>query len=128
MRHALALSLLLLVGCGVNPYLKFDSQEYQNFIVVKATADQARPHCRGEKAIIDVYARLTLPHASAVAQEYVTYRGTRETVVASQELAGLVEEFKAASVRGMSPTYCERKLDNISDAAEKIAVTLAKKE
>lgn len=126
MRASVLLAVTIFAGCGVNPYLKFDSQEYQNFIVVKATADQARPKCG--TAEVNVYALVALPHAGAVVQEYTTYRSTREVAAAAQELTSLIDELRAAAGRGMSKTYCERKLDNISDAAEKIAVTLAKKE
>ena len=119
---------LVLVGCGYQRYLKFDTQEYQNFIMVKVTADQAQPECHDNRFMVQSVYGPQLMQLAMVAQEYSMYRGTLETLKASEELKSLIQELNNRRQAGYSEAYCNDKLQNISRAAERIAATLAKKE
>lgn len=129
MRRLALTFVFLLASCGYSAYLKFDSQEYQNFIEVKSEADVARTYCSTDPTRALEVALLALPYKTAVAENYVLARGTTEVHGAAKILRELVEELRSAYTKGtVSRAYCEIKYGNISAAAARIATTLGKKE
>ena len=129
MKAWIVAAALLLSACNLNPYLKFDAQELQNFVEVQAEANVARTYCRSDPPRALEIAVVSLPFKASIAESYSMARSSKEVQQAATILRGLSDELKAAYIKGpVSPAYCEIKYSLISNAAAKIAVTISKKE
>lgn len=121
--------LALLTSCATDLYLKFDAQELQNFVEVKAEADVARSSCSRDPVYAAEMALFMMPKKAAIAESYVMARGTPEIRSAAKIISELVEELRNAYATGTpSKAYCEIKYGNISAAAARIAATISRKE
>lgn len=107
--------LFLFSSCSI---FNFDNLEYDYIITIKLTADTNKKYCPTISDENITLLKTQIQHLNY----YAKYRGGTQVY----ESAIMLNEIAEGLNNNMSKFYCVKKLDNISEVAERIAETLGK--